>query len=204
MDIMIKAQITLTQDDIRQALTNFITENGFDMEGKEAEFSDLPDCITVDVASDELPQQEAPKVKRAPRKAAESKPTVTETPKVEAPAEIKQAASAEVQSVLAQGQALLEKEKPAVPVRPNPFASAPQVEEPTEPNEDGALDPEDQPLGQDILDAEPVEAEPVVEEQPKPVAPVRRNPFADPEPVAAQAAPTATPVKRDPAKSIFA
>lgn len=204
---MVKAQITLTQDDIRQALTNFITENGFDMEGKDAEFSDLPDCITVDVVSDELPQQEAPKAKRAPRKAAEPKPTEAETVKAEVPPvaeDVKQAASAEVQDVLAQGKALLEQEKPTAPARPNPFATAPQAVQPTDPSEDDELDPEDQPLGQDILDAEPTEAKPVVEEQPKPVAPVRRNPFADPEPVAAQPTPTATPVKRDPAKSIFA
>lgn len=76
MNIQIKANISLTQQDLEQAIRDYVTANGFDLTDKEVEFSELPDGVDLLVATDSLPETTAEKPapkRRSPQKKAEPK-----------------------------------------------------------------------------------------------------------------------------------
>ncbi len=181
MNIQIKANISLTQQDLEQAIRDYVTANGFDLTDKEVEFSELPDGVDLLVATDSLPEitteKPAPK-RRSPQKKAEPKveypdpkdpdeavepeldPVVEEvTEKQEEPA---QRTAEEIKASIA------EKERQFNPASEqpqntgfNPFADTAAVD--AEPLVEVAEEVEPEAIfGQDVLD----EAQPAVEEKP--------------------------------------
>ncbi|HFG6922793.1 TPA: hypothetical protein ACGIKE_003428 [Acinetobacter baumannii] len=184
MNISIQATITLSQADITEALKQYVSNNGFDLEGKDVEFpTDLPESVKLTIDGTDAPQLTETKTKAKSK--AQPKPTREVTPKEtpvvaaeedtskeekpqDTPAfkkgpteEEKAAASAEVQAAIEKTQKLLEaKPDPEETKSANPFAKLNQQHQDTD-----QLDPandedfeethdDDQPLGQDILDEE--------------------------------------------------
>lgn len=92
MIVSLKAQITLNAEEIKEALTQYIHNNGFDMDGKNLELpTELPDSITVEVETNEATEYSAAKAKPKAKPKAEvkpqSKPEVKAEPVVEAASE---------------------------------------------------------------------------------------------------------------------
>ena len=177
MNIQIKANISLTQQDIEQAIRDYVTANGFDLTDKEVEFSELPDGVDLLVATDSLPEttteKPAPK-RRSPQKKAEPKveypdpkdpdEAVEPEPVVEEIVEEQpvQRTAEEIKASIA------EKERQFNPASEqpqntgfNPFADTAAVD--AEPLVEVAEEVEPEAIfGQDVLD----EAQPAVEEKP--------------------------------------
>lgn len=208
MNIQIKANISLTQQDLEQAIRDYVTANGFDLTDKEVEFSELPDGVDLLVATDSLPETTAEKPapkRRSPQKKAEPKveypdpkdpdEAVEPEPVVEELVEEQpvQRTAEEIKASIA------EKERQFNPASEqpqntgfNPFADTAVVDaEPLAEAEE--VEPE-AIFGQDVLD----EAQPAVEEE-KPVVNTKSL-FDTPTPE------QTAPVKVNPAvsaKSIF-
>lgn len=208
MNISIKAQITLTLDEIKEALTQYVSANGFDLEGKDVEFSeDLPEVITLVADGTDQPKATHKPKAKTKAKPAEVKPAVMPEPEPVEPAPVvaelkaeepvedippykqpaseaeRARASAEAQAAIEASQALLNNNNKPEDKPVNVFAAL-------KGNSDVAEDDdviEDQPIGQDVLDNPEVLAEDTPVEETKPTG-KRPNLFADPTP-----APTVQP-----------
>lgn len=196
MNISIQATISLSQADIKEAIAQYVSNNGFDLEGKDVEFpTDLPESVKLTIDGTDAPQLTETKTKAKSK--AQTRPTKEVTPKEEKPQdtpafkkgpteEEKAAASAEVQAAIESTQKLLEaKPDPEETKSVNPFAKLNQEHQDTD-----QLDPandddfeetndDDQPLGQDVLDegeapaktgkaANPFANEPKIDAEPQP------------------------------------
>lgn len=86
MNIQIQANIQLTQADIRAALAQYVSQNGFDLEGKTFDMQGIPETVSVVVDSADVTSampkatlaKAEPKAK-AEKKAEPSKPVETKT-----------------------------------------------------------------------------------------------------------------------------
>ncbi|HFQ7450154.1 TPA: hypothetical protein ACLGYR_003022 [Acinetobacter baumannii] len=156
MNISIQATISLSQADIKEAITQYVSNNGFDLEGKDVEFpTDLPESVKLTIDGTDAPQLTETKTKAKSK--AQPKPTKEVTPKetpvvaaeVDAPKEDKPqdtpafkkgpteeekaAASAEVQAAIEKTQKLLEaKPDPEETKSVNPFAKLNQQHQDTD------------------------------------------------------------------------
>lgn len=151
MNIWINTQITLSAEDIQAAVSQYITDNGFDLEGKEVKFStELPESIQVTVDSVAEPAETKPVAKpkaRAKPKAAvvaeveqpepelETHHTVSltlDTPVAEDNVFEPQDIDEELEYTELAGQSNLDAKPQEVPVTPafNPFAKEPEEVKP--------------------------------------------------------------------------
>lgn len=179
MNIELKAKITLTADDIKEAITQYVSANGFDLEGKEVEFVDsIPETITLEAdGTDQGKAVSKPKTK-AKAKPTDVKPVDLPEPEPveaapveaviqaeEAPEEVpaykqgpsedeRAAAKAEAEAAIKATQELLNTSKPKP--RTTIDFSSPKVEDVV----DDTDSDDDTPFGQDVLDAQEVKPAP--------------------------------------------
>ncbi|WP_098728633.1 hypothetical protein [Acinetobacter baumannii] len=197
MNISIQATVSLTQAEIKEAIAQYVANNGLDLEGKEVDYStDLPESVMLVIDGTDAPQIVEPKAKSKAK--VQAKPEAKVEVKNEAPKEEPQpvpeykkgpseeekaAASAEVKAAIEQTQKLLESapDPKKTPVA-NPFAqlgnAGADTDELEPDNDDSDID--DQPFGQDVLDEEDTTqvkptkaenlfaAEPKIDAEPKP------------------------------------
>lgn len=197
MNISIQATVSLTQAEIKEAIAQYVANNGLDLEGKEVDYStDLPESVMLVIDGTDAPQIVEPKPKSKAK--VQAKPEAKVEVKNEAPKEEPQpvpeykkgpseeekaAASAEVKAAIEKTQKILESasDPKKTPVA-NPFAQLSNAGADTdelEPDDDDS-NIDDQPFGQDVLDEEDTTqvkptkaenlfaAEPKIDAEPKP------------------------------------
>lgn len=196
MKVQVKANIQLTQQDLEQAIRDYVTANGFDLTDKEVEFSELPEGLDI-LVNDDLTEstaqaeRPAPAKRRSPAKKAEPKVAY---PDPKDPDEVPEVAAQEEEPVAVESKpqrtaeeikaSIAEKEAEflAKPKKANPFDDEPEVQE------EDSFKPETM-LTND--DEQPDEDDELVEAEPVPGETTDNSVFAEEE----------TPVKRS--KSIF-